>query len=376
MLIAASALKLNRMYLHERDKWTNFTWDAAVVAPLLGDARFDQGNLLGRVAGLGFSVGDRLQLDAVSQEVVASSRIEGQELDPSKVRSSVARQLGLGPCDDSLDTGAVDGAVAVMLDATVNFAAPLTLERLAGWHAALFPAGYSGLRRIAVGQLRTGPMQVVSGAIGHEKMHYDAPAANAVPALMEEFLAWFNENSSDNLLKAAIAHLWFLTIHPYDDGNGRMARALTEMLLARSDGSARRFYSMASFIMAHREDYYREIESAQKGTRDITSWLVWFLQAFRCAIEASQEAVSAAEWRDAWWRRAEGVAMNQRQRYMLQRLMGDFQGKLTSGKWAKMCKVSSDTALRDISDLVAKGLLEKAPGSGRSTSYHVVNLSK
>lgn len=358
------------MYLHERQNWTDFSWDGKAVVPLLSDVRFLQGSFLARVESLGFEISDELEVDAISSEVIASSQIEGVELDPTEVRSSVAKRLGLDRIEPVDESAAVEGAVSIMIDATQNYDAPLTYERLCGWHNALFPTGYSGLYKIETGAYRTSPMSVVSGPIGHEKTHYEAPPAEQVPVLMDGFLEWFNDGSVELLAKAAVAHLWFLTIHPFDDGNGRIARALTETLLAHSDNSRRRYYSMASYVLAHRKKYYAMIERAQKGTRDITAWVVWFLEALQEVLKKSDQEVTAALQRAAWWHSASDVQLNARQRKMLHLLLGDFQGKLTSGKWAKICKVSSDTALRDINDLVSKGLLARDESAGgRSTSY-------
>lgn len=358
------------MYLHGHENWTHFTWDEDAILPLLSDARFAQGKLLGRVRDLGFSLDSEIELATVSEDIVASSRIEGVALDAAQVRSSVARNLGLADYDPALDTQSVDGAVAIMMDATRHFDEPLTFERLAGWHNALFPTGYSGLRKITVADYRTGSMSVVSGPVGHERTHYVAPHAEQVPALMDEFFAWVNGAALDPMLKAGIAHLWFLTIHPFDDGNGRIARTITEMLLVCSDGSERRFYSLASYILKHREQYYGALERSQKGSPDITEWLRWFLEALHRAIDTSMEAADDVVRRSNWWRTAEGIAFNSRQRMMAQRLLGGFEGKLTTSKWAKICKVSPDTALRDINDLIAKGILIRDDSAGgRSTAY-------
>lgn len=358
------------MYLYEHTNWTDFTWDGAALAPLLGEAQFARGELLGLMRTVGFQVEAEAEVSSLSGEVVASSLVEGVELDARKVRSSVSRQLGVGEANATEDTHDVDGAVSVMLDATRRFDAPLSDERLFGWHNALFPTGYSGLRKIEVARYRNQPIRVVSGPIGKEKTHFEAPEASRVPALMGEFIDWFDSaDSLDPFLKAGIAHLWFLTIHPFDDGNGRMARALAEMLLSRADGSPRRFYSMARYILNNREGYYGAVERAQKGTSDVTGWLSWFLVALKASASASYEAVRASLEREAFWRSLDGVSLNDRQRTMLKRLKGDFEGKLTARKWAKMCKTSPDTALRDINDLIDKDVLEKGPQSGRSTSY-------
>ena len=358
------------MYLHERDNWAEFTWDDRVIAPLLGDARFAQGKLLGRLEDVGFDLSREIEVDSLSAEVVASSSIEGVQLDAAKVRSSVARRLGVDRLAGETDTHVVDGAVDVVLDAVGRRDDPLTAERLFGWHAALFPTGYSGLRKIDVAAFRSTPMEVVSGPVGHERVHFEAPPAHDVPALMEDFLAWFNAKPDcDLLVKAGLAHLRFLTVHPFEDGNGRIARALTEMLLARSDGSPRRFYSMAGYISANRREYYEAIERAQKGTPDVTQWLSWFLSACRAAIEASSDEMGAVLARSAFWASIDSVPLNERQRKVLSLLAGDFEGKLTARKWAMLCKVSPDTALRDINDLISKGVLVRDAAGGRSTSY-------
>lgn len=357
------------MYLHEHTGWTHFVWDDAQVLPLIGQVRFAQGELLGTIRHVGFSAGAKVEADMLANEVIASSRIEGVELDAVKVRSSVARHLGLEDPHGHLDTHDVDGMVSIMMDATKQFDRPLSSERLFGWHHALFPSGCSGLHRIQVAEYRDRPMSVVSGPIGRKTVHFSAPDAEQLPSLMDEFIGWFNGDDSEPLLKAGLAHLWFLTIHPFDDGNGRIARALTELLLARSDGSARRFYSMAGFILAHRETYYAELEQAQKGTNDVTAWLVWFLGALHGSIEYSLQTVLDVLEREAFWSSLSGVALNERQCKVLARLKGGFEGKLTAAKWAKMCKVSPDTALRDINDLIAKGVLVRADGGGRSTAY-------
>ena len=361
------------MYLHEREHWQDFTWDDATIAPLLSNARFLQGKLLGRVQGMGFVLQDELVTDTMTSDVIASSQIEGIALDAAKVRSSVARQLGVDQLAQNLDTHDVDGAVSLLLDATQHHEAPITSERLLGWHASLFPTGYSGLHKIAVGTYRTSPMSVVSGPIGHERVHYEAPDAALVPELMDGLIVWLNDaNGPDTLLKAGIVHLWFLTIHPFDDGNGRIARALTELMLCRSDGSGRRFYSFARYVVGHRDAYYQAIERAQKGTPDITGWLAWFLKAIAAAVEESSKAVDASLARSAFWQSIDSVALNERQRKVLMRLQGGFEGKLTTRKWAKMCKVSPDTALRDINDLIEKGILMRDAAGSRSTSYSLV----
>lgn len=361
------------MYLHEQDQWTSFTWDDQVILPLLSDLRFSQGRLLGRIKDLGFDLEAETESDTLVSEIIASSKIEGISLDAEKVRSSVSRQLGIKQANPHSDTKDVDGIVDVLFDATRTFSKPLTHERLFAWHAAMFPTGYSGLHRIQVAQYRDGEMQVVSGPIGREKVHYMAPAPDLIEMLMSEFIMWFNSDTGvEPLIKAGLAHLWFVTIHPFDDGNGRITRALTELLLTRSDRSPRRFYSMAEQILAEREEYYVVLERTQRGDSDVTLWLVWFLQTLKKAIDQSSEKINRVLERAGYWRKLEGVPLNDRQRTMLNRLKIGFVGKLTTSKWAKICKVSSDTALRDIKDLVDRGILKQDTSGGRSTSYSLV----
>jgi len=360
------------MYLHEHDNWACFTWDESRILPLLGDVRFSQGRLLGELESLGFEYLDETESETLISEVIASSRIEGIALDAEKVRSSVCKQLGLEQTGSQPETRDVDGAVDILIDATKSFAEPLSHERLFTWHAALFPTGRSGLHRIQVAQYREKGMQVVSGPIGKEKVHFEAPAPELVQEMMDALIVWFNGAANEEpIIKAGIAHLWFVTIHPFDDGNGRMARALTECLLARSDRSPRRFYSMAGQILAARKKYYAALEITQKGDGDITEWLIWFLQTLGKALEQSSEKLHGVLDRAEFWRVLEGVSLNERQRKMLSKLKSGFEGKLTTGKWAKMCKVSADTALRDIRDLVDKGILRQDASGGRSTSYHL-----
>lgn len=359
------------MYLHEHDNWTSFSWDEKVLSPHLETVRLLQGKLLGMTAASGFEVRADAEVRAVTDEVVASSEIEGIRLDPMKVRSSVSRQLGLD-AGTPIDTHDVDGAVSVMMDATQNASQPITKERLLEWHAALFPTGRSGLRKIRAGAFRADAMQVVSGAIGREKVHFEAVDPGRVELAMEELIAWLNSVPTyDPLVKAGIAHLWFLTIHPFDDGNGRIARALTELLLARSDGSQQRYYSMAKHILDHRASYYEALERSQHGTPDVTGWLCWFLCALEESIAQSMTTIEAVRERELFWQSLAGVPLNERQRMMLQKLKGGFEGKLTAAKWAKICKVSPDTALRDINDLVGKGVLTRSAAGGRSTSYEL-----
>jgi Fic family protein len=360
------------MYLRQRDNWPSFTWDDSAILPLLSAVRFSQGRLLGKLDDLGFNFEAEAESEALVSEVLASSRIEGITLDATMVRSSVSRRLEIALPNPHQDTSAVDGPVDILFDAAKDFDVPLSAARLFAWHAALFPTGYSGLHKIRVAQYRNGPMQVVSGPIGRERVHFKAPSPGLVKEMMDAFIIWFeNGDAADPLIKAGIAHLWFVTIHPFDDGNGRIARALTELFLARSDRCPRRFYSMANQILAVRKEYYTMLEKTQKGSGDITAWLTWFLLTLKKAIEQSSEVVCLVLERAEFWRKLDGVTLNDRQRNLLSRLKNGFEGKLTTSKWAKICKVSSDTALRDINDLVSKGILTQKTGGGRSTSYRL-----
>jgi Fic family protein len=329
--------------------------------------------MLGKMEGLGFEPRNEANLRALTEDVVKSSAIEGEQLAYDQVRSSIARRLGMDigglvPADR-----AVEGIVEMTLDATGNYAVPLDNERLHAWHAALFPTGRSGMRRIKVGRWRDdrdGPMQVVSGPVGREKVHYQAPPAGRVPAEMKKFLAWFRKpGDTDPLLVAGLAHLWFVTIHPFDDGNGRIARAIADMALARAEKVGQRYYSMSGQIRADRKDYYGTLERTQRGTVDVTGWQTWFLQCLLRAMEGSQGVLAAVLVKARFWERFAKVPLNERQVKVLNRLLDGFEGKLTSGKWAKIANCSQDTAHRDITDLVERGALRKDPGGGRSTSY-------
>ncbi len=363
-------------YIHERADWPNLTWDMNRLA-MLADIRHHQGLLLGRMGSLGFSLRSEANLKILSSEVVKSSAIEGEILDVEQVRSSIAQKLGidiggLTPVDRN-----VDGVVEMMLDATQNYGEPLTKDRLFGWHAALFPTGYSGLRKITVGAWRpekAGPMQVVSGAIGREKVHFEAPDANRLEKEMKTFLYWFNETGEiDPVLKSGIAHFRFITIHPFEDGNGRIARAIADLALARADGSAERFYSMSTQIEQERKDYYSHLEKSQKGGLDITPWLEWFLACLGRAIDRAEESLDEVLLKDRIWKRANQYPINNRQRTIINRLTEGFTGKLTSSKYAKLTKCSQDTALRDIQELIEYGILMQNPEGGRSTSYQIAD---
>lgn len=366
-------------YIHQRSDWPAFRWDDSALTTILADVRHRQGLLLGRMRAHGFRVQAEVTLSSLTNEIVASSAIEGEALDPREVRSSLARQLGLEQAGLPVAGRDVEGVVEMTLDATQEFSAPMTSDRLFGWHAALFPAGRSGKRRIRVGMWRTadvGPMQVVSGPIGRERVHFEAPHADRVNQEMSRFLDWFNtEVDVDSVLKAAIAHFWFVTIHPFEDGNGRIARTVADMALARSDGSRERFYSMSQQIQVERRAYYLQLESAQRASLDITAWLRWFLECLNRALVTVEEAHSAVLERVARWRLIDNARLNERQLQVLERLTGDFEGNLTTSKYAKLAKTSTDTALRDITELVERGILERNPGGGRSTSYRLADLA-
>lgn len=360
------------VYIHELPDWPELHWNDERLSQPLAAVRHKQGRLVGRMEALGFPLREEAALHALTEDVIKSSEIEGEVLDKDQVRSSIARRLGMDisglvPADRH-----VDGVVEMMLDATQSYAEPLTAERLFAWHAALFPTGRSGMSRIAVGAWRddaTGPMQVVSGPIGRERVHYEAPTANRLGAEMEKFLGWFNNVEPDPVLKAGIAHLWFVTIHPFDDGNGRIARAIADLSLARADGTAQRFYSMSAQIRAERNAYYDMLESTQKGELDITRWLLWFIACLDRAFDGSEAILANVMQKARTWDRLAGQPLNDRQRMMINRLLDGFDGKLISSKWSKLTKTSPDTALRDITDLVERGILVKDPAGGRSTSY-------
>jgi Fic family protein len=364
-------------YIHELENWPQFTWDHKALEEPLPAVRHRQGRLIGRMESLGLSLRSEAVLQTLTEDVIKSSDIEGETLDRYQVRSSLARRLGmnigaLAPADRH-----VEGVVEMMLDATQNYSEPLTAERLFGWHAALFPTGRSGMHKITVGAWRddrNGPMQVVSGPVGRARVHYQAVPAARLGHDMTAFLAWFNaEPTVDLVLKAAIAHLWFVTIHPFDDGNGRIARAIADMALARSEASPQRFYSMSAQIRVERNAYYEILEKTQKGDLDITGWLTWFLACLDRAFDGAETILAAVLKMSRFWERHATAAFNERQRDILNRLLGDFEGKLTSSKWAKIEKCSQDTALRDIADLVERGILRKDEGGGRSTSYSLAD---
>ncbi len=364
------------MYIHELEDWPEFRWAEAKLAPALAEVRHQQGRLLGRMESLGFDLRAEATLRTLTQDVIKTSEIEGERLDAEQVRSSIARRLGMDVGAALLIDRNVEGIVEVMLDATGMHDVPLTAERLFAWHAALFPAGRSGMRRIVVGAWRvaeSGPMQVVSGAYGRERVHYEAPESVRLKAEMSAFVQWFNAGSPlDPVIQAALAHFWFVTIHPFEDGNGRIARAIADMTLARSEKSPQRFYSMSAQILRERQEYYDVLETCQKGSLDITPWIEWFLSCLKHAIAASDGILQAVLSKARFWQAHAGEAINDRQRAIINRLLDGFDGKLTSSKWAKLTKCSQDTALRDISDLLGRGMLAKEAAGGRSTSYALV----
>jgi len=362
-----------KKYIWQRPEWPAWQFDASHLSALLSKVTLERGRLLGRMQGLGFKLAEEATLRVLTDDVIKTSEIEGEKLNPESVRSSLARRLGmdigaLAPSDRH-----VDGVVEMVLDATQRNEQPLTKERLFSWHAALFPTGYSGLLKIAVGKYRAdvdGPMQVVSGGVGREKVHFEAPPAEKLTQEMAQFIAWFNQvQGLDPTIKAGLAHLWFVTIHPFEDGNGRIGRAVSDMALARADGSSQRFYSLSAQIQRERKDYYDALEFAQKGTQEVTQWLEWFLGCLLRAIQGAGGQLKETMLKANFWNHCSGVPMNERQVKMLNRLMDGFEGNLTNKKWATMNHCSSDTALRDIKELVEQGVLVNAGAGGRSTHY-------
>ena len=363
------------MFLYNNQNWPIFRWNSEKLLPLLSYVRNRQGKLIGKMGVLGFELRNEANLEILTLDIIKSTEIEGETLDREQVRSSIARRLGLEISGLVYSERNVDGIVDLMLDATKNYDKELNKERLFSWHAALFPTGQSGLYKIITGNWRddsTGPMQVVSGAMGKEKVHYQAPPAVVLENEMRIFFDWFNlEQNTDFVIKAAIAHLWFVTLHPFEDGNGRISRALSDMLLARSDEQSYRFYSMSTQIRKERNSYYNILEKTQKGDLDITVWLEWFLNSLLHAIENSEKLLEKIIYKHSFWLKNSKVTINERQRKILNMLMDDFEGKLNTTKWAKIGKCSQDTALRDIQDLIEKGIMVKSEQGGRSTNYEI-----
>jgi len=365
------------MYLHQSKEWPDFFWDNDTLVPYVSKVRDLQGRLIGRMEGLGFELREEAVLETLTEDIVKSSAIEGEFLNPEEVRSSVAQRLGIdisGLPDASRE---VEGIVEMMLDATQKYKAPLTKDRMCGWHAALFPTGRSGMHKITVGEWRNdehGPMQMVSGPMGREKVHYTAPEAKRLEVEMNRFIQWFNtDNRMEPVIKSAIAHLWFVSIHPFDDGNGRIARAIADAQLARADRTNQRFYSMSTQIMKSKKGYYAILESTQKGSLDVSQWLVWYFERLTEALEATDETLSKVLVKAKFWEIYKTTQLNKRQVLMINILLGDFIGRLHSSKWARMTKVHRDTARRDIQDLIEKGILSDSGEGGRSTNY-ILNL--
>ncbi|MBL7682038.1 MAG: Fic family protein [Flavipsychrobacter sp.] len=368
-------------YIHQKAGWPQFTWDEKKLLELLVAIGHKQGRLIGRMEGLGFSLQNEATLINMTSEVIKSSEIEGEILDHDQVRSSIAKRLGMDIAGLVPSDRSVDGVVEVMIDATQHFKDPLTEERLFNWHAALFPTGRSGMQKIVVGDWRDNtpdnPMQVVSGPMGKENIHFEAPESKRLKKEMKQFLHWFNKTETIHpMLKAGIAHFWFVTIHPFDDGNGRLTRTITDMLLARADNTNKRFYSMSTQIRQERKAYYDILEACQKGGLDITAWLEWFLGCMERSLDAAEKVSSIVLKKARYWELFATKTLNDRQRIMVNKLLDeDFFGKLTTSKWAKINKCSADTALRDINDLIEQGILEKDGSGGRSAGYQLIQIT-
>lgn len=362
-------------FIYQEDNWPNFSWRIEELVNSLSEVRNLQGRLIGKMESLGFDLRIEAFLEILTLDILKSTEIEGEILNPDQVRSSIARSLGMAIAGSVASARDVDGMVEMMLDATRNCYQPITSERLFDWHAALFPTGRSGMYRITVADWRkesTGPMQVVSGAIGKEKVHFQAPDSSRVANEMRQFLEWFNKTEGiDLVIKAAVAHLWFVTIHPFEDGNGRITRALTDMLLAQSDKSTQRFYSMSAQIRIERKRYYEMLEKTQKGNLDVTDWIKWFLECLLNALNATELILKRILFKADFWQKHPAF-INERQKRLLNRILDGFDGKLTSVKWAKIAKCSKDTAIRDINDLIEKGMLQKEAARGRSTNYELM----
>lgn len=361
-------------YIYQNKNWTDFTWENTSVSKALGEVRLLQGKILGQIHSLGFSSKEEKKLEMLTLDVIKSSEIEGEKLNYEQVRSSIARRLGINTAGLTPSPRNVDGVVEMMLDATQNYKNPLTEDRLFAWQAALFPTGYSGMHKIDVAKYRIEEMQVVSGAMGKVRVHYEAVPAKDVNAEMDKFLSWFNDEHVviDEVLKSALAHFWFIIIHPFDDGNGRIARAISDMLLARSENSPERFYSLSNQIQKEKNVYYETLKSVQHSDGNITKWLIWFLNCLKHALLETEESMQTILRKAEFWEKHKETPINERQRLMINKLFDDFFGKLTSSKWAKITKTSTDTALRDIKDLIKKGILQQEEGGGRSVNYKLI----
>jgi Fic family protein len=366
-------------YIYTSGDWPRFKWNSEILVPHLSATRYEQGLLLGKMKDLGYQLKSEATLAALTEETVKSSAIEGEELSAESVRSSLARHMGLETAGTRPADGHVEGVVEMTLDATQRYESPLTDERILGWHAALFPTGRSGMRKIAIGAWRKGAMEVVSGPQGKQKVHFEAPRAERVEPEMKQFLSWYENSTTtiEPLIKAGLAHLYFVTIHPFEDGNGRITRAITEMSLARLENSTERFYSMSSQIREEHKRYYEILESTQKGGLDVTDWLVWFLDCLGRAIGKAKNLTAGVLAKDAFWRRLKqgSIEVSERQREIINHLFDGFEGKLTTEKWGKLAQTSHDTALRDIQDLIEKRILKQEKGGGRSTSYVLIRES-
>jgi Fic family protein len=362
-------------YIYEYKNWPHFTWDDKEINALFGEVKQLQGKIIGYMNALGFNDKSEANLSALTLDVVKSSEIEGENLNYNQVRSSIARRLGINTGGLVRSSRHIEGVVEMMLDATQRYAKPLTHKRLFGWHAALFPTGYSGPYKIEVGKYRTGVMQVVSGAMGKERLHFEAPHPTLMKSEMTQFLLWFNkDNTLDPVMKAAIAHFWFIIIHPFDDGNGRISRAIADLFLARAEGSAERFYSMSNQILIERKKYYSILQEVQHSSGDITAWLVWFLNCLKNAMLATEMTTKKIMQKAEFWNLHQQTQINERQRLMINKLFEGFEGKLQTSKWAKITKTSSDTALRDIKDLIEKNILFQTADGGRNANYELVEL--
>lgn len=362
-------------YIYEHEKWTDFSWQDKAISSVFGEVRLMQGRLIEQMRTLSFTAKEEATLTSLTLDVIKSSEIEGEFLNYDQVRSSIARRLGINTAGLVPSSRHIEGVVEMTLDATQRHTFPLTDKRLFGWHAALFPTGYSGPYEIEVGKYRTGEMQVVSGVMGKEKVHYKAIKPEFVKNEMDKFLDWFNnELSLDLVLKAAIAHFWFIIIHPFDDGNGRIGRAITDMLLAKAEGSGERFYSMSNQILNERKRYYEVLQKVQHSSGDITEWLYWFLHCLKNAILATENTTKKIMLKAEFWKIHEHTPINERQRLIINKLFEDFEGKLQTSKWAKITKTSTDTALRDIKDLVEKGILQQTGEKGRNVNYELAGF--
>ena len=361
------------IYIWQYPEWPSFTWNDSRLIALLSEVRNLEGKIQGMMGGLGFDVQSMTALNVMTEDVLRSNEIEGVILNSDKVRSSIAKHLGIDTAGLPQPDRYTEGVVQIMMDAVTNCNKPLTPERLFNWHAALFPTGRSGMYPITVGAYRTGgePMQIVSGAMGKEKVHYEAPPSDVVPDMMTDFLRWINSDNTvtDPVLKAAVAHLWFVAIHPFDDGNGRLTRTITDMQLAKADGFHLRFYSMSAEILREKKTYYEILEHTTGNSTDITEWLEWFLNTMKSSILRAEETVKRVVSKSSFWQRRREIPMNERQVKMVNMLWDGFTGKLTSSKWAKITKTSQATALRDITDLIEKGILIAAADGGRSSNY-------